>query len=88
MKTAEEVLYGINGIIIECPINASIISAMKDYAKIVGEDLLKRASENSTLIYESDSTGKISHYGCTYGTEMGEVRVDRKSITSTKIITP
>ena len=84
METAEELFWEL----INEPVEKTGKEVIKAYAKRVAEQALKDASERATLLYESDATGIISHYGRTKGTEMGEVRVDPHSILSTPIVTP
>jgi hypothetical protein len=87
MKTAEEYLKIWQGEEVEITKDVAIM-AMKEYAKQVADQALKDAVRKVTLLYESDATGKIGHYGSIYGTETGEVKVDKESILSTPIQTP
>ena len=85
MKTAEEILK-------ESDIGKYLKSLNMDYMsqsviksmKLYANEKLDEAAEKAGLIYESDITGAIGHYTYSYGTEMGEVRVDQESILKLK----
>lgn len=57
---------------------------LNDFAQQVAEKVRQDCVKNAGLIYTSDATDKVSHYR-SYGTQTGEVEVDRESILQTPI---